>query len=374
MLLIADLHIGSIQDISYVYNTVTDIFEKEILFNKTDAVIFLGDYFHRLFKVNEEYTSLAINIMSYLVKLCKRSKTKIRIVYGTEGHEQSSYCLFNHYLEDTDVKILTTITEEELFPNVNVLYIPEEYIKSKEDHYGRYLYSGKRYDYVFGHGIIVEGMPMVKFSNRPRTNERDIPSFRCGELSKVSAISIFGHYHMYRDLGEGTYYLGSLFRDSFGEEEPKGYGIIEDGKFRFVENVRAYIYKTYTYGEESDIYINGESLINEINRIKLENSTIFNGDQSGKIRIIFNTPSTLDPTFRDNLRSLLFNDKIISPLIRMNSSFISEVQEEITSEYDFILDSSLPIEDKIHRYMNKQYDDIMSLQDLTKYITEDLKI
>ena len=63
ILLIADLHIGSIKDIPYFYNVTTDIIEKEVIFTKTDLVLFLGDYFDKLFKVNEEYVSLAINIM-----------------------------------------------------------------------------------------------------------------------------------------------------------------------------------------------------------------------------------------------------------------------------------------------------------------------
>ena len=96
MLLIADLHVGSIKDNDYVYRVITDIIEKEVIFTKTDAVVILGDYFDRLFKVNEEYVSCAINIMSFLIRACSRSGTKIRIVYGTESHEMNQYKLFNY--------------------------------------------------------------------------------------------------------------------------------------------------------------------------------------------------------------------------------------------------------------------------------------
>jgi len=98
------------------------------------------------------------------------------------------------------------------------------------------------------------------------------------------------------------------------------------------------------------------------------------GDIVGKIRLVFKTPSGIDPTFKENLRSLLFHDKYISPLIKETSELISEVQDTIDTEYEFVLDNSLSITDKIHRYINKHYECNMSLDDLTKYIHEEFKI
>lgn len=377
ILAFGDLHTASIKDTVYIYNTITDIFEKELLFTKTDAVVILGDYFHRLLKVNEDYTALAINIMSNLVRICKKNKIKLRIVYGTESHEAGQYILFNYHLTEPglDFKIVTTATSEELFPGVNVLYLPEEYMMSKEDHYKDLLYSDKKYDYIFGHGVIIEGMPMLQFDTKPKSNEKHVPQFKTGELTKVSKICLFNHYHCYTDLGKDVYYLGSLFRDSFGEEEPKGYGIIDNNKFTFVENKLAYIYKTYTFDEDSEVYKNTDNLIKEINRIKHENVDIFKGEVHGKIRLKFNIPESIDPAFKENIRSLLFNDKHISLLMKESSAaLLAEVQETIDEEYDFILDNSLVITDKIHQYINKKYETDMSLEELTRYITEDFKI
>lgn len=372
-----DLHIASIKDTNYVYNTITDIFEKELLFTRTHAVVIMGDYFHRLLKVNEDHTALAINIMSFLVRLCKKNDIKLRIVYGTESHDSGQYILFNYHLTEPglDFKIITTVTVEELFPGVKVLYLPEEYMMSKEDHYKDYLYSGNTYDYIFGHGVISEGMPMLQFDNKPKSNEKHVPHFKSGELSSVSKICLFNHYHCYSDLGDGVYYVGSLFRDSFGEEDPKGYGIIDNNTFTFVENTKAYIYKTYEFPEDSELYKTSENLIKEIKRIKDENANIFNGEVVGKIRLKFNIPIDVDPSFKENIRSLLFNDKNISLLMKESSAdLIAEVQETIDEEYDFILDNSLIITDKIHQYINKKYDSDMSLEELTKYINEEFKL
>ena len=377
-LLFADIHIGSIKDTKYVYQTLVDIIEKEVIFNKCDAVFILGDYFDRLFKVNEEFVSVAINVMSYLRRACARSKTKIRIIYGTESHEMNQYRLFNYHLtsRSVDIKVFTTCTAEEIFPNVNILYVPEEYVGDKHEFYREYLYESKKYNFIFGHGVIEEGMPAaVSYSHSAKSEEKQVPRFKAGEFSDISDVCVFGHYHCYTDMGNDVYYLGSLFRDSFGEETPKGYGIIEDGKFSFVENTKAYTYKTYEFKPDSSVYKDADSILCEIEKIKKENESIFNGDSVGKIRIVFNTPDNTDPSFRENLKSILFNDKLITPLIKESTSeIIEEAKESIDEEYEFILDSSLPINDKIYTYITKQYDDPMSMEELIKYIDNPLSI
>lgn len=372
ILLLADIHIGSIKDVAYMYNVLTNIIDEEIAFKKTDLVVILGDYFDRLFKVNEEYVSCAINVMSHLIRICAKTKTKIRIVYGTESHEMNQYRLFNYHItsSDIDMKIFDTVTEEETIDGSKMLYIPEEYINDKHDHYKKYLYSGKTYDYIFGHGVIVDGMPRtISFDTASKSNEKQVPRFKSGEFSDIAVLTVFGHYHCYTNICDNVYYLGSLFRDSFGEEIPKGYGVIEDGKFAFIENDKAYVYKTYEFDTSSNVYGSSDDILREIDKIKKENAEIFSGERQGKIRIVFNTPSNVDPSFRENLKGVLFNDKYIAPLIKeSNEDLIEEVKDDIDPELDFIIDSSLPIIDKIHRFMECHNGYHMSMEKLTKYL------
>lgn len=372
ILLFADIHIGSIKDTTYVYNVLTDVIEKELIFNKTDMVVILGDYFHKLFKVNEEYVSCAINVMSYLIRACQRSSTKIRIVYGTESHEMGQYRLFNYHFTSSniDIKLFDTVCEEEI-NGKRILYVPEEYIDNKNKFYKNTLYSGKNYDYIFGHGMIEDGMPAVISFGESKTNEKQVPRFKSGEFSNISKITIFGHYHLHVNMKNNVYYLGSFFRDSFGEENPKGYGIIEDDIFTFIENKEAYIFKTYEFNSDSNIYESSDNIIREIDNIKNENKDIFNGNKHGKIRIIFKAPENIDQSFKDNLKSILFNDKYISTMIKETcTEIINDAKEEINDEYDFILDNSMNLTDKIHRYISKKYDNPMSLEELIKYINE----
>jgi DNA repair exonuclease SbcCD nuclease subunit len=376
ILLFADLHIGAIKDIAYVYNTVTDIIEKEVVMTKTDMVVILGDYFDRLFKVNEEYVVLAINVMSYLIRSCQRSKTALRFVYGTESHEMNSYTLFNYHLtsSDIDVKVIHTATAEE-YKGKKILYLPEEYMEDKKKFYKKLLYSDNHYDYIFGHGVIVDGMPSnVKFDNASKGHEKQVPLFKSGELANVANITVFGHYHCKTDMGS-VHYLGSLFRWCFGEEIPKYYGIINDDELAFVENEKAYIYKTYEFDEKSDVYNSADNLLREIKNIKNENHDVFNEERVGKIRIIFHLPIDCDVAFKENLRTVLMNDRIISTLLKeSNADILADAAGEASDEYDFILDNSMKVADKLFTYINKLYDNPMSLTALKKYINEPLEL
>lgn len=377
IILIADLHIGSIKDIEYVYRTITDIFDKELIFNKCDMVIFLGDYFHKLLKANEDHVSLAINIMSYLVRLCRKTKTKIRLIYGTESHEANQYRLFNFHLtsQSIDIKVIETVTEEDINGS-KILYVPEEYIESKEKHYGETIFAEKQYDYVFGHGVVVEGFPSNALLGGNNTgNEKKVPRFKVGELTRIGKLNVWGHFHCHVDMGHNCYYLGSLFRDSFGEEESKGYGIIEDGNFMFIENLEAYVYRSYTYPEDSDVYSSVDKIADEIQRIKDDNSGIFTGTNEGKIRMVFQLPSNIDGSFKEQLQSLLFNEKGIASLLKEVAVDHDEIVATIEAEYDFILDPSLALPDKIHRYINKTYPESgLSLDEIKKFIGEDLSL
>lgn len=374
ILLLADIHIGVIKDTNYVYEVMTEIIEKEIIFQKCDAVIILGDYFHRLFKVNEEYVSCAINIMSFLIRACKRNHTKIRMIYGTESHEMNQYKLFNYHITSSniDIRIIDTVTEEELFPDIHVLYIPEEYMKDKKEFYKDTLYSNKHYEYIFGHGIIEDGMPSIISYNNHKSEEKQVPRFKSGELSEICDLSIWGHYHIRNEIVPNkVYYLGSLFRSSFGEEISKGYGIIEDDQFHFIENKRAYIYKSYEYLPGDPIYESPDIMIKELKRMKEENPGIFDGSTPGKIRMVFILPTNINPAFKDNLKDLMLQEKHITTLIKNNNDLIlEEVKEEIEDEYDYLLDSKLSIEEKVYRFIHNTTGYSLPLEIIQNYIKE----
>lgn len=353
ILTIADLHVGCISDTDYFFSVITDIFDKELNQKKTDAVVFLGDYFDRLFKANDEYIALAIDIMSYLTTICRKNRIKIRMVYGTESHEMSQYQLFRPYLnrKDLDVRVIETATEEELSPGVRVLYLPEEYVTDKSKFYDTFFNDEQRYDYIFGHGIVEEGWPTPLGTSPSAGKEKHVPRFKSKELLSSGKLVLMGHYHC-----RNQFYLGSLFRWRFGEEEPKGYGIIEDDLLTFVENERAYVYRTYDYQADSEIFNGIDKLEAELAKLKADNSEIFAGTTTGKVRLKLNLPADVDPSFTEALSGLTGKDKRLTvTAVGKTRSLNDEIADTADIKYAYILDKSLPIADKIYRYISDEY-------------------
>ena len=370
ILCLADIHIGALKDTNYVYNTLVNIIDKEIKFNKTNLVIILGDYFDRALRVDEQYTALAINVMIYLVNMCKATNTKIRIIYGTHSHDMNQYQLFNEYIlsKYIDFKIIKNVSDE-IIDNKHILYVPEEYIFNKEEYYKDYLYSNNHYDYIFGHGNISDILPFDINIHSRNENEKHSPLFTVSDFKDKCNLCIYGHYHIHKEI-DNVIYVGSLFRWRFGEEESKGYGIIEDDKFKFIENKNAYIYKTYDFDENSKVYTDKKILIKELLKIKINNSNLFNNENNGKIRLIFH-PNENNYQFNDLIRTLLLKENIFSLSIKEITKEEAEIINNIkNSEYEFILDKSLSPIDKIHMFIEKKYDINLSNSLIQNYINQ----
>ena len=172
-----------------------------------------------------------------------------------------------------------------------------------------------------------------------------------------------------------VHYLGSLFRNCFGEETPKGYGIISDDKLDFIENKEAYIFKTYEFNEDSDVYKSLDELIKAIDDIKEQNPEIFRGVHYGKIRLVFHCPASCDIDIKGHLKTLGPHNKEFTTLIEeSNDDVMEEVGDDIADEYEFILDNSMKLTDKIHLFITKHYDEPMSLDELIDYISKPLEV
>ena len=129
-MIIADLHIGVINP-SIQYNEFKSIFLDKIEKVRPDYIIFLGDYFDHKASLNDELSYYSFYIFNELISKIKENNllTKIRFVYGTESHEWNQYNIINAANKrGLDISVIYTVTEEELFPDFNVLYIPEEHI------------------------------------------------------------------------------------------------------------------------------------------------------------------------------------------------------------------------------------------------------
>ena len=134
------------------------------------------------------------------------------------------------------------------------------------------------------------------------------------------------------------------------------------------------MFKTYEFKEDDNVYQSKEALVATIKDIKVEHADIFSGERYGRIRLKFNLPNNIDDSFKENLRNILINDKNISILLKESNIDLDEIKESIETEYDFILDASLDITDKIHQYIQKKYDVELTMDELIHYIKDDFKV
>ena len=294
--IISDIHFGA-TDPNDLKKELSEVFLYYLEnMKKIDFIIITGDYFDHKIYLNEKTSDYAISFMDKLVNIAKRNKCPIRLVYGTESHEVNQYTIFSMYKDskDIDFKVIYTVSEEELLPNLEVLYIPEEYIYSKSEHYKKYFKNTNKYNYIFGHGVIQEVMTKASRLSSTKENERKkVPVFSSSELLSICKGQVyFGHYHINTNMNDTIFYVGSFSRWIHGEMEPKGfyhtiYDIDKDCySQKFIENYLAKKYITYTYGYNSSVMNSEEDLLNELTR----KDKLISIEESDHVCYVFNIP------------------------------------------------------------------------------------
>ena len=256
---LADIHIGDMPR-DQLKHEFEEVIYPFISRHDLDFVIFAGDYFGHKLYLNDENTVLASMILQEIDARLK-PEAKIRMVYGTESHEENQYGPFKGML-DRDFKVLRTFDEEELFPDLLVTYIPEELLEDPEDYYDTQWKITQRPDLIVGHGTIREAMQKAASAIEDKRNvKRRVPVFRTGDLRRqTDGLVVFGHYHVHTVLDPLMMYVGSFSRWKFGEEEAKGFLYAEydasdhSWTHEFIENTYAPVYKTVGFGYQNTIF------------------------------------------------------------------------------------------------------------------------
>lgn len=384
---IADIHIGAV-DTTRLKQEMGQYFIRYIAnCDKLDFIIIDGDYFDHRLTLGEEASSYAISLMDRIVNIAKEHHDPkhgkfcpIRIVYGTESHEVNQYTAFSIYenRSDVDFKVIHSVCDEELLPGMNVLYIPEEYIFSKEDTYKDYLYSDNDYDYIFGHGVITDIMIALSPAKFDGSRKR-VPTFSAEELENACHGEVyFGHYHVNSEIDAAVYYCGSYTRWCFGEEKPKGfYHLIcspekMEYHHEFIENEFAPKYMTVAFDANEKLYDSMDDLIDEVSRKDKEMERL--GVEH--TRYIFNLPDDFknDASLKQVLNERYRDNASVKVKIDNDSSDIKykadkEVLNEMKNKYGFIFDPNLSTEDKVSNFLNTEYQKEMSPEKVKHYLT-----
>lgn len=363
---IADVHIGGFDLHQLIHEW--EWFRNYLSSRFFNYIIIEGDLFDRKLYTGDEYELIATDIVEFLLTRCE----KLRIVYGTDSHENNQYNIFTRYennsssiMEHTkfDFKIIRHVCEEELFPGMNVLYLPEEYIYDKEEYYKDFFSKKKFYDYVFGHGVIQEGMVnATRHMSNSQEKRRRPPVFKTNELESICKGDVlFGHYHENTEITDNVMYIGSFSRYKFNEEKDKGFYItetdLESYTHTFIKNTSTKFYTTLSFPYGHVLFKDGTDLVEyfkNIKKRKIEGKTDY-------LRLIFNIPTEYDKAeFFINLVGDTFRNEdtikieIVNGYIANKKKLSREEVKDVEEEYDFLFDENNSIEDKYHNFIKKR--------------------
>ena len=244
----SDFHIGSRPDIKNYYDNELIKFVEKIYELKPDIVVLNGDLFDKRISTNSDFNTYANLFVNGIANYCVQFNACLYIVKGTMTHDLYQLDSFLYLTKDPSKNTFIFNTCQEIFyKNCNILIVPEEYESSKEEYYKDTIFNPtKKYDFVFGHGMFTFAGGYATESGKNNHIVFDPKDFE----NNVSGLVVFGHIHVGMRKGK-CIYPGSFSRDSFGEEQDKGYLYIEYDekthsliKEEFIKNENAPIYKT----------------------------------------------------------------------------------------------------------------------------------
>lgn len=356
----ADIHIGaSNTNLSELLGCFED------MLTQSDLLVIGGDILDAKFQASSEYITILLELFDFITAIARSQKKKVRLIYGTQSHDgYPQLQVLNPYTVLMDFKIIQSVSEETI-DGYKILYIPEEIILYKSTYYASTLYSGKKYDYIFGHGVIAEGMPMVKEIPDDKKKMKSVPVFKTGELKQAAKYQVcFGHYHRNWVL-DNVSYVGSLSRFKHGEPEDKGWYLIDRSNIEFHKNPWCPIYTEYRINcSDYDINDFQTFIMNKIQKFKNDS----NDRDKLKFSFTLNRSSENAIGYLDIIRTLCRGDNI-SYSIKDNNDLILQ-ENNIETEYDYILDQNIPIHDKIIRYNDSEFDGSLDIDLLKSYLSK----
>lgn len=375
LLVIGDIHFGYYpaellyKEFELVINNIT----KDI-----DAVFIAGDYFDTKLSLSSKHSLYAIKTFCGILDKCEQTNTKLRMIRGTASHDPENQLINLSSIAKSskvDFKLYLTVGEEELFPDFNVLYVPEEYMENKDEYYKEFF--NKKYQCIIGHGMFEE----TNFVTNKTLNMKKYPVFNSTFIEKIcDGPIIFGHIHKSQKIRNRIMYTGSFTRSRYGEEEDKGFIIAtyetenNSTDFKFIINDKATKFDTVSILDTSEIF---SLLLNEQIQFIKEMISTYKKD---KLRIKINIPKNYDNTkvFIDSVTTVFGNMENVDIVIMDNTKEetkqkTKEIVDKLMLKYNFIFDKSISYEEKIQQFIYNKKGEKIDLENIRKIINGNVK-
>lgn len=239
----SDFHFGKKDDPARLYNELKVGFIDVLKEFKPDIIELDGDLTDKKLPMNSEAVTWCNRFVDDVYQFT-RGGTSVLLLHGTLSHDYLQINSYSHYQSDK-FRIYKTASSD-VVEGLRYLILPEESVPDPKKYYKELMTPKYPYDKGAGHG-------MFKHAGSYAHEQLDLKSkgvlWDAKDFEKiVRGIVSFGHIHT--SMREGNVlYTGSFSRFNFGEEEPKGFYLIEydrrtgESKVTFVENKLAPRYK-----------------------------------------------------------------------------------------------------------------------------------
>lgn len=219
-----------------------------------------GDIFDKALGMSDASIDVIYSFLSSWLKLMDKHDVTVRVLRGTVLHERTQAkwlpLIHKELGLKNDIKYFDTVSLEyiERF-DMRVAYLPDDLpYKSSDDVIAliKEMMAERGWDtidYAFVHGYFEHVLPK---SEKAKQYIGDV-CYRLEQFDFVTRFIVSGHVHE-NSIHENMIYNGSTGRYGHGEQEAKGFILIDDdvtdAKITFVENVYAVKFDTYVYTDE----------------------------------------------------------------------------------------------------------------------------
>lgn len=343
---IADLHFGAFNPEDQ-FNILYNEFYLKIKDLRYDIISINGDIFDHKFMANSDAIMYALKLVDILVNDAASKNASMVILYGTESHDAGQLKLFYPYLERTDIDLHIVENLQFLYlKGKKVLCIPEKY-GLPEEVYNSFLFGQGLYDGVYMHGTYKGS---IYGANTPTLNSSHAPIFDMSHFIYCKGPIIAGHVHVPGCFDSHMYYCGSPLRYRFGEEQEKGFIILNHNVttaqyYVHFEPIQSYRYDTINLDE----YVSRDPkyLIEKVNTLQSQGSNY--------LRLEFTIPNDefyniISTYYRNNgTVSIVQPDDKIEKIVKAQAE-----QSDKYNDYQYIFDKSLTSEQILTRYINQK--------------------
>lgn len=360
----ADLHlfVNKFDMDRYIQEELEDI-KTNLINDPIDLLVFCGDLTHIPYRSDDIRFINTIKFITDIVDICRKKNILFRIIQGTSTHDGKIINILEKiFKNESHVKCFTSLAYEDLNGLV-IRYLPEPYFDTYAN-FKEYAFDRKA-DITFFHGTISGLLPVIRQLDNVTNLPKSIVIDRYDLINNTNLFSAGGHIHKHINIDNKIFYINSLTTHNFSDiNNIKGYMefIIYGNKrwnYKYIENDKAPKYLEYKI---ENIH---NKLKEDIKKIA-GNIMLLNGPRDHlrfTITGLLNRNSTSNVAY---LRTILkrYDVKIITKYEEAKS-----IKHE--EEYgDFFMDPSIDISKKIHKIIELDYNNKISIDRVKELINK----